>query len=115
MSRPKGSKNKSKESDLDITLGANPVTRGSYPTTARIPTYQEVVSPGTFEKLKPSIHYDAIFGIRFLRKDSLFPGLWELVKLDDKMNRVKVITDANARGQVQILLMREVKRIVAVA
>lgn len=111
MSRPKGSRNKSKEYPVktfeesvnNVSVAQLPVISGEVPVN---------ISP---VERRATIRYDGIFGVRFLRKDSLFPGLWELVKLDENMKRIKVITDANAKGQVQVLLMREVKRLVAVA
>lgn len=105
MTRPKGSKNKPKEVDR-IEIAREELQKIAD---------QTIHQPNNHPHIRPPIRYDAIFGVRFLRKDSQFPGLWELVKLDGSMNRVKVITDANARGQVMVLLMREVKRIAAIA
>ena len=78
---------------------------------------QNTTSVVKFVTPLPSInnffHYDGIFGIRFLRKNDRFAGLWELVKLKSDMTREKIVTDANTKGQVIVLLSREIKKIVA--
>jgi len=61
--------------------------------------------------VKDEIRYDAIFGVRNLRQGP-FKGLWELVHLDDKGNRVKVLTDANSRGMILTIINRYVMKIV---
>ena len=130
MTRPKGSKNKPKDfskipsdqqmrdRDKSIYPSMNsPVSIKGFAESVAASFEQPIVHTHTIAPVierRKEIRYDAIFAVRFLRKDSAFPGLWELVKLDQNMNRVKVITDANAKGQVQVLLMREVKRLVAI-
>jgi len=62
------------------------------------------------EKSEP-IRYDCVLAVRALRSGP-FKSLWELVQLDEKGNRKRVITDANSRGSILQMMNREIMRLV---
>lgn len=62
-------------------------------------------------EVKEDLRYDAIFGVRNLRNGP-FKGLWELVRMDNKGNRIQILTDANSRGMIITIINRHIMKIV---
>lgn len=125
MSRPVGSKNKSKER-IPFNVQAENRDKVLYPhinTPVKIPPVNFVENTANLQKAvnafyepverRAEVRYDAKFGIRVLR-DGQFRGLWELVSWDDKGNK-KVITDANSRGMVINMINRHIMKIIVMA
>lgn len=72
---------------------------------------KEIVQEGVVPSPMKEVRYDAIFGVRNLRGGN-FKGLWELVRLDNKGNRLQILTDANSRGMILTIINRWIMKIV---